>query len=253
MRPGSCRSVIGHDVLKIGHKGADAIEPGNTIASFLAAERAGVDAIEFDVIWTADGDPRTVPAARRSPLVIAHDWADAASRRPPAPALSDVLDALMQPPLDRLRFDLDLKLPGREEEVVAALRERDLIGRAMSSTMEVESIRRLAQIAPDLRRGWTLPRVSRDWRSTPWAKPFLGLGAAAVRRRLPGIVARQAGELGVQMIWAYHPLITARLVSTCHELELELIAWTADDPASITRLVELGVDGICTNDPRLLG
>jgi glycerophosphoryl diester phosphodiesterase len=31
-----------------------------------------------------------------------------------------------------------------------------------------------------------------------------------------------------------------------------VIAWTVDDAERIERLSELGVDGICTNDPRLL-
>ena len=37
-------------MLRIGHKGADALAPGNTLASFTAAVEAGVDAIEFDVL-----------------------------------------------------------------------------------------------------------------------------------------------------------------------------------------------------------
>ena len=35
---------------RIGHKGADLIAPGNTLASFDAALAAGVDMVEFDVL-----------------------------------------------------------------------------------------------------------------------------------------------------------------------------------------------------------
>ena len=37
-------------MLRIGHKGADAIHPGNTIESFAAAVDAGCDVIELDVL-----------------------------------------------------------------------------------------------------------------------------------------------------------------------------------------------------------
>ena len=46
-------------------------------------------------------------------------------------------------------------------------------------------------------------------------------------------------------------MITARLARACHDTGLELIAWTVDDLREMKRLAALGVDGICTNDPRL--
>ena len=55
----------------------------------------------------------------------------------------------------------------------------------------------------------------------------------------------------MRSIWAYDPVITRRLVRACHETGLELIAWTVDDVREMRRLGDLGVDGICTNDPRL--
>ena len=117
----------------VGHKGADLIVPGNTLESFPAAVEAGVDTIELDVLWAA----RRAPAARaeRAPLVVAHDWADAERRTPLR--LTEALDAFLEPPLDQVEIDLDIKLPGREEEMVDALRERGLIERAMVSTMEL--------------------------------------------------------------------------------------------------------------------
>src|SRR3954451_17568293 len=118
----------------VGHKGADLIAPGNTLASFRAAVEAGVDTIEFDVLWLEDAH---LPPAERHPLVVAHDWEDAGSRTPLK--LTEALDAFREPPLDQVEIDLDVKLPGREEELVDALRERGLSRRAMVSTMEMHT------------------------------------------------------------------------------------------------------------------
>jgi glycerophosphoryl diester phosphodiesterase len=245
-------------LLRIGHKGADLIAPGNTLESFEAAVDAGVDAIEFDVLrprsdFDAGEDWRRAtagPAKAGGPLLAAHDWPDAARRDPLT--LEQVLDAFCAGRLAEVRPNLDLKVAGREDEVVAALRERDLIGRAMVSTMEVASVAWLRDNAPDLQRGWTLPKVSRDWSRRRALRPVFWAGSASLRTRLPAIVRRRAPTLGVWAVWVYHPLITRRLVAAAHGAGVEVIAWTADERERIERLAAIGVDGICTNDPRLL-
>jgi len=245
-------------LLRIGHKGADAIHPGNTLESFGAAIDAGVDVIELDVLrpredFTRGGDWRRAaagPAAGGGPLLVAHDWADARRRTPLT--LDAVLDAFLRPPLDAVTINLDLKIAGREDEVVAAIRRRGLVERTMISTMEVSSLRALAELAPDVRRGWTLPRIRRDWTRDRWARPLLIAASASLRARLPGGVGRRAPELGVWAVWVYHPLITRRLVESAHATGIEVIAWTVDDAERIRELAALGLDGVCTNDPRLL-
>jgi glycerophosphoryl diester phosphodiesterase len=242
----------------IGHKGADLIRPGNTIASFEAAVEAGVDTIELDVLrpradFAASDDWRRAPAGPATetggPLLIAHDWGDARRRDPLT--LAEGLDAFTSAPLDRVQLDLDLKIAGREDEVVSALRERGLIERAAISTMEESSLREIRRLEPALRLGWTVPRITRDWNSIWWAKPLVIAALVSLRRRLPGIVRHRAPELGAGSLWAYHPVITPRLVGACHEVGLELIAWTVDDLKRMRRLADFGVDGICSNDPRL--
>ena len=245
-------------MLRIGHKGADAVVPGNTLESFAAAVNAGVDAIELDVLrpksdFAGDPDWRRAdagPAPGTGPLVVAHDWGDA--RRRDALTLEEVLDAFTRPPFDGMRFDLDLKIAGREDEVVAALADRGLTSRAMVSTMEVGSLAYLRTAAPDLQRGWTLPKVSRDWSGNRWLRPVFLAGSASLRARLPGVIRSRAPELGVWAVWIYHPLITRRLVDAAHAAEVDVVAWTVDDAERVTRLTALGVDGICTNDPSLL-
>ena len=245
-------------LLRIGHKGADAVVPGNTIASFEAAVEVGVDVIEFDVLRPRSdfgevGDWRAAEAGPApgdcEPLLVAHDWG--AARRGDPPTLAEALDAFTEPPLDGVEIDLDLKIAGREDEVVAALRERGLTDRAMVSTMEVPSVACVRELAPELRAGWTYPRATRAWDRKSWARPAMLAAVAAMRRRLPSLAAKRAPALGVDAMWVYHPLVTARLARACAEHELRLIAWTVDDLGRMRELAEAGVDGIVTNDPRL--
>jgi glycerophosphoryl diester phosphodiesterase len=204
--------------------------------------------IELDVLWLRDGHPKS-PADQRTPLVVAHDWHAAGRRRPLT--LTEVLDAFTRPPLDRVEIDCDVKLPGREEELASALAERELIDRSMVSTMELSTLERMRGLAPGLRRGWTYPKVTRDWTSKRWAIPLVYGGLRLMRRRAPALAAAELPRMGVEAMWVYHPVITPRLVAATREAGVELIAWTVDDLAAMRRLAAMGVDGICSNDPRL--
>jgi glycerophosphoryl diester phosphodiesterase len=223
---------------RIGHKGADAIVTGNTPESFDAAVEHGVDLVELDVLRDKDGR-----------LIVAHDYEDAIRRRPMD--LTECLDLFTAPPLEEVEIDCDLKLAGREAELAGAIAGRGLLDRTMVSTQEIESLLKLRQLEPDLRLGWTYPRTKRDWTQYGWAQPALRAGIATLRRRYPGLLAKRAPELGVQAVWLYHPLVTPRAIEVAHEIGVEVYAWTVDDAPRMKELIEMGVDGICSNDPRL--
>jgi glycerophosphoryl diester phosphodiesterase len=211
---------------------------GNTAESFDAAVEHGVDMVELDVLRAKEGR-----------FVVAHDHHDALMRKPME--LTEALDLFLEPPLDEVEIDCDLKLAGREAELAGALSGRGLVDRAMVSTMEVDSLIKLRQFEPDLRLGWTYPKTRRDWTQYGWAGPALRAGISAIRRRFPGILEKKGPRLGVSAVWAYHPIITPRLVESARKIDVELIAWTVDDPVRIRQLLDMGVDGICSNDPRL--
>jgi glycerophosphoryl diester phosphodiesterase len=223
---------------RIGHKGADAIIAGNTADSFDVAVEHGVDMIELDVLREQEGR-----------LIVAHDFDDALTRRPMD--VTEALDLFLETPLDQVEIDCDLKLPGSEAELAGALAGRGLLDRAMVSTQEIDSLRKLRQLEPDLRLGWTYPKTKRDWTQYGWAQPALKAGLATLRRRYPSILAKQGPGLEVDAVWVYHPIITPKAVEVAHEIGLELIAWTVDDAPRMRELLDLGVDGICSNDPRL--
>ncbi|UJA21012.1 glycerophosphodiester phosphodiesterase [Thermoleophilia bacterium SCSIO 60948] len=229
-------------MIRVGHRGADRIVPGNTLESFAAAVEAGVDAIEFDVVWTTG-------ASGPGELMVAHDLGDLAARE--HPTLAETLDAFARPPLNGVDIDVDIKMAGREAEIVAAIRQVGLADRAMFSGMELSSIHALRELAPDMRRGWTLPRINRDPRRSRLTKPFIKPGLALLERRLPRLIERQAKSLDVWSVWLLHYLATPRVIAAAHAHGLAVFAWTVDSAARQRELAELGVDGLVSNDPRL--
>jgi glycerophosphoryl diester phosphodiesterase len=227
---------------RIGHKGADHIAPGNTPASFDAALAEGVDMIEFDVL---PEDPQRPGDTR---LLLAHDFThDLAA----ATTLDAGLAHLAEDRFAAVELDLDLKLPGYEDRVVAALRAHGLVKRTLVSTLYMRSLVRLRELEPGLRLGWSVPRLRKD----PLRSPLTAVPAYALllraRRRLPAI-ARAHIEAGrCDAVMAHWRLVTRRLVRAIGEAGGELYVWTVDDAQQIRSLEAMGVTGVITNDPRL--
>jgi glycerophosphoryl diester phosphodiesterase len=226
---------------RVGHKGADLIEPGNTTASFDAALRHGAETIELDVLAErADGSGE---------LLVAHDYDDARSRSPLT--FEQALAHLAGEQFAGVELDVDVKLPGYEQRVVQALRAAGLIERTLLSTMFGETLARVRALEPRLRLGWSVPRVRRDYTThlltaIPALAVLTGYRALLPRRALAGL-----REQRFDAVMAHWRVVTPALVRRVHEGGGELYVWTVDDAQRIARLSALGVDGIITNDPRL--
>ena len=222
---------------RVGHKGAHVVEPGNTRESFEAALSHGVDMIEFDVLRLDDGR-----------LVLAHDMADARSREPLT--LEEGLELFAGEAYAGVELDVDLKVPGYEREVAEALLRRGLRERSIVSSTYIESHDRLGELAPGLRRGWSVPRARRDYTRSVLAPLAYGV-LRVIRARLPGQVARYMREGRCDGVMAHYLVTTRRLVDSVHAAGGFVYVWTVDDARRIRALEALGVDGVITNDPRL--
>jgi glycerophosphoryl diester phosphodiesterase len=230
-------SMTAATLVRVGHKGADLIAPGNTIASFDAALDAGVDMIEFDVLQT------------RTRIVLAHDFADVASRSPLT--LDEGLAYLASPRYAQVGFLVDLKLPGYELEVLEGIREHGLVDRALICTQYRESLAVVREAEPAVRVSWTVPKVQRDpFRSWATRIPAYA-GLQAMRVALPGQAADAIRARRCDALTAHWRLVTPRLVRRVREAGGELYVWTVDELAQIRALEALGVTGVITNDPRL--
>lgn len=218
-------------VLRIGHRGAAALAPENTIASFEAAVAAGVDGIEFDVVAGGKG------------LEVAHD-----SGTRGAPALDDALEFLAA---RDVAAHVDLKVVGREAELLDALRRHGLVERAVVSSFRAPSLRALAELEPALARSFTYPEdrlgISRR---RPFSYAVRG-GLAAMRRMLPRRIAAMVERARAGAATLHHTLVTPATVVACHARGAAVWAWTVNDADVAARLEEAGVDAIITDDPRI--
>ncbi len=187
---------------RVGHKGADLIAPGNTLASFDAALAAGVDMIEFDVL--PDGER----------LVLAHDYGDAGRRAPHT--LEEGLAHLAAEGFAGVDLDVDLKLPGYERRVLDTLRSFGLLERTMISTQYRSSLRLIRRLEPGVRLGWSVPKLRRDpFRSPASALPAY-IGLLALRLMLPVRAAAAIRQGHCDALMAHWRLVTPRLVRSRH-------------------------------------
>jgi glycerophosphoryl diester phosphodiesterase len=225
-------------VRRVGHKGADLIAPGNTIASFDAALAAGVDMIEFDVL----------PALCGRGLVMAHDRPGLMGA--PLP-LDRGLEHLASPRFAGIDLDVDMKLPGYELSVLAALRAHGLLRRSLVSTVYPASLAVLREAEPPLRLGWSVPKLRHDPFRNPLLLPVAAVVLQAARLELPRRAADAIRRGACSAVMAHWRLVSPRLVTAVREAGGELYVWTVDDRSRIRRLEQMGVTGVISNDPRL--
>jgi glycerophosphoryl diester phosphodiesterase len=208
---------------RIGHGGASRLERANTLASFDAALRHGIDVIEFDV------------RAWRGELVLAHTLAHAqAGSRLPLPA---ALAHLAAPRFAGVGLHLDVKHAGVEAAVLDALAAAGLRSRTTLCSQVPMVLDGFRELDPGIRVGISVggrvARASRRW--VDWR-----------RQVLAGIADRRFDALMAQ-----HRLVDARLLGDVRERGGRLYAWTVNERRAIEALRGLGVHGITTGDPRL--
>jgi len=234
--------------LNIGHRGASAAAPQNTLAAFRKAIELGADGVELDAQLSADGVPvvihdfvvetTTDGTGRVADKTLAELKAsDAGSKFSPEfageriPTLAEVFEAIE----GRLLINIELKdfdsFGGKlEAPVVEVVRKHAMEQRVLFSSFNPFVLYAVKRLAPDIPAG------------------------LLYREDLP-IHLRRAWLAALIPHEARHPrcsMVTEATVKWCHMRGLRVNTWTVDEPADMCRLIALGVDGIITNRPDLL-
>lgn len=220
---------------RIGHRGAPREYPENTLPSFARAIELGADGIELDVHATSDGIvvvhhdpvPRATVADRRltgrAIADLTHDQLRAFSLAPDVgiPTLAEVLSLVG----DAAVVYVELKGAGIERPVIDVIREST--ARCAVHSFDHAAVARAKRLAPEIRRGLLFSRRPRD----------------------PAASLQGAGALDA---WHEWPLVDQDFVTWVRRVGGSVIAWTVNDTAAARRLTALGVDGLCTDDVRLI-
>lgn len=212
----------------IGHRGAAAVAPANTLEGLRAAVDAGANLVEFDV---------------GAGLVLGHPGERPAER---PPRLEDALELLAEQPIG---LHIDLKRAGIEAEVVRAVNERGLAARVAISSNSAPTLERLAGLAPQLTRLIGYPRDRAGLSGLPWPGPLERLGATTLRRLMPLRTPALLGRGSPDGLALHHTLVSAAVAAQARAREVALVAWTVNDPLRVAELAALGVDAIVSDDP----
>ena len=245
-------------LIRVGHRGAAALAPENTLRSFETALALGVDAIEFDVLDLVGG-----------PLVIAHsnDLAEVshgaaagtvrdrslAELRELAPELPTLDEALGFLAGQQVAVHVDLKLTIRLDEVAHALVRHGLADRAVVSSFHYQSLADVRAAAPHVRIGFTYPEDRYGVSRRRALRPAIRVGTLALRQAIVARIPALIDRAGAAALMLQHAVVSAAAVERAHRTGVAVWAWTVDDSAELDRLERAGVDAIITNDPGLFG
>jgi glycerophosphoryl diester phosphodiesterase len=241
-----------------GHRGAAALAPEDTLASFALALALGADALELDVHGTRDGvvvvihDAVLDRTTNGSGLVSEHTWhelqqldagccftrdghdfpyRDQGIR---VPTLETVLQRF---PLACCIIEVKQQDPPIVEEIVRIIRQLNAQGRVLLATEYDPVMQHIRRHADGIATGFAKGEVA-DFISRLEAGNFDGY-------RRPGDALQVPCRFGDKQ------LITPASVAAAHECGLEVHAWTINDRDEMESLLAMGVDGIISDLPGL--
>jgi len=243
--------------LVIGHKGAAALEPENTLRSLQRAVDLGCDLVEFDVLDLRDGTLVLAHSDDLSEVSHGAEHGEVRSRglealREVAPELPTLDEALELLGATDAGLHVDVKWRGYEDATAEAIRRHGLVERTVVSTVFADSLRRFASREPALTRGFTYPfdryQLSQRRLLRPVAASLLAGIRRSLPRRLEGLLKRAQAQAAV----LHYSVVTPAVVDCAHALGVAVLTWTVDDPNDLGRVLDAGVDGVITNDPRIV-
>ncbi|MGZ4609899.1 MAG: glycerophosphodiester phosphodiesterase [Actinomycetes bacterium] len=226
--------------IAFAHRGGAAGGLENSMVAFARAVGLGYRYLETDVHATADGvllafhDHTLDRVTDRSGVVARLPWSEVRRARiggkEPIPTLEELLGTWPD-----VRVNIDVKEAGAIAPLVGALRRTRAIDRvcvASFSVRRLNAVRR--ELGPGLCTALTPPGVAL-------------LRLASTHRLARGLVPRGVPCAQVPLRLGRLPVATGPLVDLAHRSGVRVHVWTVDEPDDIYQLLDLGVDGLMTD------
>ena len=234
----------------IAHRGASAYEPENTLRAFERAIEMGATMLEVDLHLSSDGHPVVIHDANLSGTTdgqgVVSDLTLAQIRRLDAglgervPTLAEVVD------LARGRAQLYLELKGQHtpEPVMRVLQAMAFADQVIVSSFYPWLIQKVKFLESASQRQTGRVRTSVLVRREDRRRDFVEWALA--------VEADYVHPCWENESPAPHTLLTPALIASIRRRGLGIIVWHEERPAELRELVQLDVDGICTDTPDIL-
>ncbi|HEY2811836.1 MAG TPA: glycerophosphodiester phosphodiesterase [Acidimicrobiales bacterium] len=227
--------------IPFAHRGGASEVPENTMPAFEHAVSLGYRYLETDVHVTSDGvllafhDDVLDRVTDKNGRVDALPWSVVKEAkvdgREPIPRFEDLLEAWPD-----VRVNIDPKHDGAVDALVAALRKCDAVDRVCIGAFSDERLERVRTL---------LPGVC----TSLGPMGILQLGLAAQGEDVPEL---PAPCVQVPTHYLDTEIVSAEFVDTAHRRGMQVHVWTIDEADEMVRLLDLGVDGIMTDRPKVL-
>ena len=221
--------------LVIGHRGASAARPENTLEAFRHARHLGADWVELDVRRTADGalvvrHDAVFPDGRVLVELLAEDVPDS------VPTLAEALVAC-----EGMGVNVEIKNDRRDPDYDRA----DRVAEAVVDLLAVEADAGRVDLAQILVTSFNPATIG----VVHERRPEIPTGLLAFDVADPEAVVAQAAAGGHVAVNPWDPFVDEHLMALAADAGLAVFPWTVDEPDRMRRLVALGVAGIITNVP----
>ncbi|MFJ9737119.1 glycerophosphodiester phosphodiesterase [Streptomyces sp. NPDC101166] len=218
------------NLLTIGHRGVMGVEPENTLRSFVAAERAGLDVVELDlhlskdgalvVMHDADVDRTTDGSGPIADHTLAELRALDAGRGERVPVFEEVLEAVSLP------VQAEIKDVRAARALAEVMRARALADRVEVSSFHDEAVAEIARLVP-------------------------GVRTALVGSRYGVDIVERAVAVGAATVCLDIRRLTLEIVERARAQGLRIIGWVVNTPEHLRLVRALELEGATTDRPEI--
>jgi glycerophosphoryl diester phosphodiesterase len=219
-------------MLRIGHRGARAYAPENTLSSFKKALEIGVDAVELDVrktkddqlvvIHDADIKRTTNKTGLLSELTLKEIKSVVTGKDEKIPSLEEALDFLDK----KTKILIELKETGIEDQVLSLVKQRGLTKNVIIVSFIEDTLKKIRERDKEVETGLIYARHKNP--------------------------IKAALELKANYLLSFYKFTHSANVQKAHENGLKVIVWTVNTPEEVAEYMKKGVDGIATDKPDIL-